>query len=113
MEIISAWDLYLWTRLDGLQAAFVTLTILSGVGALIAVIAVCVVEANKKWLWAVLLFLCFLSGLVLTPSSKDMAMIYVIPKIMNNENIQNEASEIYTMAKDALKEYLPAKGEEK
>ncbi len=42
-------------------------------------------------------------GAVLTPTTKQMAAIYLIPAIANNEQIQAEASELYDLAKDYLK----------
>ena len=43
------------------------------------------------------------------PSKKDMAIIYVIPKIANNTTLQQEGAEIYNLAKSALKEYAGVK----
>ena len=47
------------------------------------------------------------------PNKKDMAIIYIIPKIANNEKIQNESIDIYNMAKAALREYSGLKPKEK
>ena len=38
------------------------------------------------------------------PSTKTAAAMHVLPAIANNETIQNEASEIYQLAKQALKD---------
>jgi hypothetical protein len=60
-------------------------------------------------------FVVFLFGTLVTvtiPNKKDAAIIYVIPAIANNENIQEEAKELYDFAKAAMKEYLPAPKEE-
>lgn len=53
-----------------------------------------------------LLVVCSLSAAVATllPSTKTLAAMFIIPAVMNNETVQKEASELYTMAKDALKE---------
>ena len=40
------------------------------------------------------------------PSTKDAAIIVVVPAIVNNEKLQAEASELYGMAKQALKDKL-------
>lgn len=55
---------------------------------------------------------------ILIPTSKELAAIYVIPKVANNERIQNFSSEIATIAEDWLKELKTksqgaAKGERK
>ena len=119
MEIISAWELYLWTRLDGLNIIFKLLAIMSVIGVIIYLWASLPIyecdggEATKKWLrhwWKIVVpAVLFVMIFVLLPTKKDMAMIYVIPKIMNNEHIRQEAGEIYTIAKEAMKEYLPQK----
>lgn len=46
----------------------------------------------------------------LTPSSREMAAIYVIPKIANSENVRNIGDEMYGLAMEWLKE-LKAKRE--
>lgn len=44
---------------------------------------------------------CALS--VLLPSSKTAAAMYVIPAIANSEAVQNEAGDLYEMAKQAMR----------
>jgi len=46
---------------------------------------------------------------VVLPSSKTVALIVVIPAIINSEPIQKDLPEIYQMAKDALKQTLTTK----
>jgi hypothetical protein len=63
----------------------------------------------------------FILGIVLKiivsflPSTKEMAAIYVIPKVANsqfvNETFPNELKEIYGMSKDWMKEFLKSKKE--
>jgi len=55
----------------------------------------------------------FLSLAVLTPSSKTIAMMVVIPAIANSEVIQKDVPELYSLAIDALKENLTQKEESK
>ena len=60
--------------------------------------------------------ICLLINLMLMvaiPTKKDMAIIYIIPKIANNEKIQNETIDIYNMAKSALREYSGIESVEK
>jgi len=53
-------------------------------------------------------FITIVLSIILTflPSTKSMAFIYIIPKVVNNETIQTEASEIYDLAKTYLKKQL-------
>lgn len=119
MELISPWFLYLWTRLDSLAFAsglFATLFLIVG-GVYLVFFAVAyfsddipeekmptIVRLNK-WVIGIFLTLSFMTLSI--PSSKDAAIIYIIPKIANNENIQEEAKELYDYAITAMKEYLP------
>lgn len=53
----------------------------------------------------------FMKGInALTPTSKEAAVIYVIPKVLNSEFIQKdvpeEAKELYNMSKEWLKSYI-------
>lgn len=48
----------------------------------------------------------FALAFAVTPSGKTLAAMYIIPKIVNNENIQDEAKEIYILAKDWMKKEL-------
>ena len=111
MEIISAWELYWWTRLDSIVGVAELGLIVSGVSLLAITIFVVGDQTWSRYAKPLIAsyLICFFLLLIalFIPSQKDMAMIYIIPKIANNEHIQQEASEIYTMAKDALQEYLP------
>lgn len=47
------------------------------------------------------------------PSTKQMAAIIVVPKIVNNEAVQAAGNELYTLALDWMKELRPKKEKEK
>ena len=137
MEVISAWELYLWTRLTGVSvivaligACCVVVLIVNSVSN--AVIMDCHHSERQEYKNAKAFFSgkTFKRLLVLSvsaavlfvsiPSKRDMAMIYVIPKIVNNQEVQEgakqvvgEAKEIYDIAKSALKEYAGVKDTDK
>lgn len=46
-------------------------------------------------------------SLVFLPTTKEIAAVYVIPKIANNEKMQNIGSELIDLAQDWLKELHP------
>ena len=53
-------------------------------------------------------FMSFLFIYGFIPSTKEMIAIYVVPKIVNSENVQNIGNEFYEVAVDWLKEMKPA-----
>jgi len=118
MEIISWWQLYLWTRLDSFNH-ILTLTTVVLVIVLISagVIRACIeaetyvrnvpptiVRLTSKTAYISVGLMLLLS--VAIPSQKDAAMIWVIPKLANSKVLQQEAGDIYKLAKSALKETL-------
>jgi len=134
MDMISPWMLYFWTRLDAIHTLFFNIAFFGVVFALgLALFAYS--NCFGEWTWVYecnyeekhekgaqeirdrissyknaakkLIIIGFLSIflMVAIPSKKDMAIIYVIPKIANNEVIQKESVEFYNIAKNALKEY--------
>ena len=57
-----------------------------------------------------------ISALTFLPSTKQMAAIYVVPAIVNNEkvqNISNKSLDISNQLLDLTKEYLKDKAKEK
>lgn len=118
---MSAWLIYIWTRLDPILSAAVVGTIASGM-----VVALCSIgysaerstyseetddakllkQIVKKCLQVFVVCLLFW---VFIPSKKDSAMIYVIPKMAQSETfntISKETPEITKLALEALKETL-------
>lgn len=45
--------------------------------------------------------------LMFIPTTKEMAAIYIIPKIMNNENLNNIGNEMLNLANEWIKELHP------
>lgn len=112
---MSEWTIYLWTRLDSFSFTF-------GLICWVLLIGLCIsttINALERrdggganWgifikLWLLFVLMAFLSCLI--PTTKEFAMINVIPKLANSEisqQVQKDMPEIYTMAKDALKEMI-------
>jgi hypothetical protein len=136
MEVISAWELYLWTRLDGiisLLSGWTTFAIIVlALGVIFCAIGrvmcaswlvdypsdtivkkrlyFCDAFFKSKLVWIGGVFVVVLSILTaFIPTKKDVAIIFILPKIANNQTIQQEAGEIYSIAKEALRELVPAK----
>ena len=127
---MSEWTIYWWTRLDSIGTALTIMAIFGAIGAgVTAIIGVISKgmgsgygkddEDNKRaygCLQAVIKILWVIVPVwvlaVFVPSSKEFAMMKVIPKLANSEisqQIQKDMPEIYTMAKDALKEMIAPK----
>ena len=120
---MSSFDLYLITRLDYINSA-------AGIGSFICCIIfgmafvvmlrfkLCEYSDDPKdaeeWKgfipaykairsMALLGFLVFLPVFILVPTTKEAALIYALPKIVNNEDVRAESKEIYELCKSALK----------
>ena len=124
MEITES-TVYWITRLDGIHNFLSILSIITGAPAVLSLIAFfatfMISEGEEEFHTAMKLELrAFLIGIVLfvvfslvsvfIPTTKEMALIKVLPAISNSrfvsEELPKEAGEIYMLAKEALKEKL-------
>lgn len=66
-------------------------------------------------LYAVVFITCVILWIpsCLTPSSKELAAIIIVPKIANNEKVQDCGNRLYDLAVEWLDALKPAKGETK
>ena len=106
--------IYLWTRLNYINGFFILLSI----GFLIGAFACGMIETEsyneeekffKRAKKFVLLSLLPMIAFCFTPSQKEAAMIYIIPKMAQSETfnaISKETPEITKLALEALKETL-------
>lgn len=111
--MITPFEIYVVLQLDSLS---VGLTLISAVFLLWSVITAlhaadnlageretaAYARARSRACVAALLF----SLAVFVPSSKTAATMLILPAIANNETVQQEAGELYKMAKEALKEAI-------
>ena len=110
------WHVYLWTRLDSIQ-----LLVSLPAGALVVGFMVCAILLGMAVLeeeeaairksktgmkicakWAVVPLI--LSSII--PTSKDFALIYVLPQIAQSEVIEKDVPELYNAAIKKLKEMI-------
>lgn len=113
---MSAWTIYLILQLDNIVNMFTAASIILLAYTVIGFIAIFASAADadasdeefsatiasariKKT--GIIGVLCLVLAVFL-PSSKTAAAIYLIPAIANNETIQQEAAELYSLAKEAL-----------
>ncbi len=121
---LSAWDIYLVTRMDLLRYFFIAVLVLSAVG--VAFFGACWIDVCDSWdgkketeekrTWVakrLMMFLCPLFvgvfGVILTPSTKTLAAMIVLPAIVNSEAVQQLPGELTTLAREWLQELRPAK----
>jgi hypothetical protein len=61
----------------------------------------------KMLCWFAPLFLIFTVGIGLVPTTKEMAVIYVVPKIVDNENAKKIPDKIFKLADEWLEKMSP------
>ena len=57
----------------------------------------------------IILSLIFIVLAVLIPNTKDMCAVIIIPKIVNNEKLQDVGDKFYNLAMDWMEELSPTK----
>lgn len=110
--------MYWITRLDGIQVAFVLGTVVAIILSIITHVAILegtctkeeTIEAWHKYKKARLvsyisIIVCLL-GLVFTPTTKEMAMIYAVPAITRSDVVREDLPELYDYGVKALKQQL-------
>lgn len=124
MEITGS-TIYWITRMDGIHDFLIVLCIITGILAVLILITLfstfMVYEGKEEFqpamkfelrafLIGIVLFVVFFLASVFIPTTKEMALIKVLPAISNSrfvsEELPKEAGEIYMLAKEALKEKL-------
>lgn len=112
---MSTWDIYWLTRMDSIHHFFAGMFAIFLFCFCLGLCIHLIEEQFTKfqvWTVGIITLLCSF-GLVLTPTTNEMAAIMIIPKIANNEDIQGVGSEIVSLAKDWLKELHPKEKAEK
>ena len=124
--MISGWTVYLVLKLDAIRGMFLIGTITSGViAALLTVMLVSyritkdppedrdcriVTYLFRSILKTASVFLLFLVLTVLIPTTRQFALIYIIPKVVNSDFVQKdipaESRELYELGKDILKQTI-------
>ena len=114
--MISAFNIYLIILLDDIEFAFIVGTMLSFIMCVMFVSAIIcrITEDDKELLErmakpakvALVVFILFLTGIVLTPNTKEAAAIYLIPKIANNEQIQDIGGNALDILQNKFQEWV-------
>ena len=117
---ITPATLYWITRLDGINCLFGFILVIGTLALVILcianIIANCspedeispvIKKVTDKWI-KILLFpwLLALFGNIFVPTSKQMAMIYVVPSITESQVVKQDIPEVYDLGVKALKDWL-------
>lgn len=117
---ITPATLYWITRLDEINDLFMFIIIFGTCALAMLSVANVVAACNtyddeavflkkitSKWI-KILLFpwVLALFGIIFVPTSKEMAMIYVVPQITESQVIKQDIPEVYDLGVKALKDWL-------
>ena len=116
---ITPATLYWFTRLDGFNIVFATVSL---VGVFVSAISIIVfiatsnseyeddIRTNKTFKsvlkWLIPTWLVCVLGVLFTPTSKEMAMIYVVPHLAESQVVKQDIPEVYDLGVKALKDWL-------
>lgn len=106
---MSAWLVYLWTRLDDINFLFfmfsIILSFCVGITGLVGYTdenEECKKSFKKLFFPTILIVLLA----VMIPTKKDVTIIYVAPKLMNSKIITEDCPELAKLGIEALKQQL-------
>jgi len=115
---MSAWQMYWFVKLDDLRGLFIGINALCGVLLLVAcgllLAGYCEDECGEPWykraekaaFVAVVCVLIVSPIVALLPSTKQMAAIYLVPKIVNNDDIRELAGDGMELMKSKMAEWI-------
>lgn len=107
---MTGWEIYWFTRLDAIHRFFViTLIVLS-----IAIPSVGMMAHMegfwgkvRKWIFAGLIIAVISGlGLMFIPTTKEAAVIYLLPKIANNEQVQKVPENFVKLLNTKMEEWM-------
>lgn len=116
--MITTQQMYWLTRLDSLCKTHVALLVVCIVAAVVLyIIGAAILDYDDgysvKHLRAATMLVCSAVVLLIVgtfiPTSREMAAIIVIPKIVNNEKVQEAGNKLYDLAVEWLDALKPAK----
>lgn len=122
--MITSWEMYWFTRLDGVHDSAIAVLVLASVAALFCAVGygVAVSEEDDSMLRRVrpMLVLTLLAmtvgaaAAILVPTTKEMAAIKVVPLIANSESVKkigDVGNNMLDLANEWLLELKPKKAE--
>lgn len=108
--MITTSQMYWLVTLDSIANASLVFAILSALASVGAIGMAC--DSNRLfWLPFITigLFFLFVGVLTFVPTTKQAAAIIIVPKIANNEKVQDCGNRIYDLAIEWMEELKPTK----
>lgn len=113
---LTAWDIYWVTRLDEISIAL-AIVCFGCIAGLVVSLVLMTHPAHDRWFKpgkkicvTSLVVGCIVLGVnTLIPSTKQAAVMIVLPAIVNSEAVQQIPNELTTLAREWLQELRPAK----
>lgn len=111
--MITTTQMYWLVILDSIVSGIVALAVIAGIFSVFTCLTVTLAEF-PKWVpkTAVSVTLVSILLLMFIPSTKQMAAIIVVPKIVNNEKVQVAGGKLYDLAVEWMDELRPKKPKE-
>ena len=119
MTTITPSFIYWITRLDNINVVLMTFALISGCGLIMSIVGLLnttyaedkkgILVSRKGLRISAPIFSITILFLTFLPTTKEACAMYIIPKIVNNEGIQNIGKEFYDLALDWMKELHPNK----
>jgi len=115
--MISSWDIYWITRLDAI--CLVAAVTWIAIGIVMAVVIVPVLIEGmwgkaKRFFKVSMIVACSALFIgIFTPSTKEFAAIYLLPKIANNEQIQKVPDNLVKFLNAKLEDWISDLGKQK
>ena len=116
--MITTSEMYWLTRLDDINCALGLFSILGGVATFLLYVVGAFEYADapdrRRQVWQIAgralssVILALIVGTFI-PTTKEMAAILVIPKIVNNEKVQDAGNKLYDLAVEWLEALKPEK----
>ena len=116
--MITTQQMYWLTRLDGIVitlGVFIVVGVIAAIILYIVGVTACDIDdesCQKTWRIATRLLYAVSLAVVIwifIPTTKEMAAIIVIPKIVNNEKVQDAGNKLYDLAVEWLEALKPEK----
>lgn len=116
---VTPFAVYLISRLDTINILLIILTLVSFVICVLSVIIILVMTENEGWessvptsirrfiKWPILALLASSILLILVPTTRDAAAMFVIPRIANSQTVNELGEAIVGLAKEWCAELRP------
>lgn len=105
---MNPWLIYAWSQADAVRAALGIAGILIAGGGFLSIVTAWDFDHSPSRHVGIATVLGIVLGLVALalPSSRTIALMYVLPRVADSEAIQQDVPELYHLAVDALKAEL-------